>query len=74
MVDTGTLFFEENITIIESIFQVEFEKQENNIANFIKANLKIRMDEIKKSQDEMKRSIRPKTKHWIYRKRPRKRK
>lgn len=63
MVDTGTLFSEENITIIKSIFQVEFEKQENNIANFIKANLKIRMDEIKKSPDEMKRSIRPKTKH-----------
>lgn len=63
MVDAGTLFSEENITIIESIFQVEFEKQENNIANFIRANLKIRIDEIKKSQDEMKRSIRPKTKH-----------
>ena len=63
MVDAGTLFSEENITIIESIFQVEFEKQDNNIANFIKAILKIRMDEIKKSQDEMKRSIRPKTKH-----------
>ena len=63
MVDAGTLFSEENITIIESIFQVEFEKQDNNIANFIKAILKIRMDEIKKSQDEVKRSIRPKTKH-----------
>ena len=51
----GTLFSEENIEIIENIFKVEFEKQGGNIANLLRANLKITMDEIKKTQDEMKK-------------------
>ena len=55
MADIGMLFWQENIKIIENIFNVEFEKQEKNIANLISANLKTRMDEIKKTQDEMKK-------------------
>ena len=56
MADIGMLFWQENIKIIENIFNVEFEKQEKNIANLISASLKTRMDEIKKTQDEMKKS------------------
>ena len=55
MADIGMLFWQENIKIIENIFNVVFEKQEKNIANLISANLKTRMDEIKKTQDEMKK-------------------
>ena len=52
MAEVGTLFFEENIKIIENIFKVQFENQEKNIVNLISANQKITMDEIKKTQDE----------------------
>ena len=55
MADLGTLFSEENIKNIENIFKAEFEKQEKNIANLISVNLKITMDEIKQTQDEMKK-------------------
>ena len=55
MVEVGTLFFEENIKIIENIFKVQFEKQEKNIVNLISANQEIAMDEIKKTQDESKK-------------------
>ena len=48
MADVGTLFSKENITIIENISKVEFEKQERSIASLISANLKIPMDEMKK--------------------------
>ena len=44
-----------NMADIGTLFKVEFEKQEKNIANLISANLKTRMDEIKKTQDEMKK-------------------
>ena len=55
MADVGMLFSKENIKTIENIFKVEFEKQEKNIDNLISANLKITMDEINKTQDEMKK-------------------
>ena len=55
MADVGTLFSKENVKIIENIFNVEFEKQEKNIVNLISANLKFAMDEIKNTQDEMKK-------------------
>ena len=55
MVEVGTLFFEENIKIIENIFKEQFEKQEKNIVNLISANQEIAMDEIKKTQDESKK-------------------
>ena len=44
-----------NMADIGTLFKVEFEKHEKNIANLISANLKTRMDEIKKTQDEMKK-------------------
>ena len=40
--------------VIRNIFKEEFEKQEKNIGNLISANFKITMEEIKKSQDEIK--------------------
>ena len=55
MADVGTLFSKGNVKIIENIFNVEFEKQEKNIVNLISANLKFAMDEIKNTQDEMKK-------------------
>ena len=55
MADVGTFFSKENVKIIENIFKVEFEKQEKNIADLVSANRKIRMDEIKKTHDEMKK-------------------
>ena len=45
---------EESIKVIRNIFKEEFEKQEKNIGNLISANFKITMEEIKKSQDEIK--------------------
>ena len=66
-------FPKKNIQTIENIFKAEFEKQEKNIANLISANLKTIMEEIRKTQDEIKksrkRSRRRKRKPWIYRKR-----
>ena len=47
-------FNEKNMKVIRNIFKEEFEKQENNIRNLISANIKITMEEIKKSQDEIK--------------------
>ena len=52
MADVGTLFSKENITIIENISKVGFEKQERRIAN-LSANLKIPMDEMKKLRKEI---------------------
>ena len=40
--------------VIRNIFKEEFEKQEKNRGNFVSANFKITMEEIKKSQDEIK--------------------
>ena len=48
----GTLFSKGNITIIENISKVGFEKQERSIAN-LSANLKIPMDEMKKLRKEI---------------------
>ena len=56
IVEVGTLFSEENIKVIENIFKAEFGRQGKNIVNLISANLKIKMDEVKKTPDEMKSS------------------
>ena len=40
--------------VIRNIFKEEFENQEKNKGNFISANFKITMEEIIKSQDEIK--------------------
>ena len=40
--------------VIRNIFKEEFEKQEKNRGNFVSANFKITMEDIKKSQDEIK--------------------
>ena len=55
IVEVGTLFSEENIKVIENIFKAEFGRQGKNIVNLISANLKIKMDEVKKTPDEMKK-------------------
>ena len=54
MAEASTFFSEENMKVIWNIFKEEFEKQEKNIGNLISANFKITMEEIKKSQDEIK--------------------
>ena len=54
MEEASTFFNEESIIVIQNIFKEEFEKQEKNIGNLISANFKIAMEEIKKSQDEIK--------------------
>ena len=53
MAEASTFFNEENMKVIRNIFKEEFEKQEKNIGN-LSANFKITMEEIKKSQDELK--------------------
>ena len=42
--------------VIRNIFNEEFEKQEKNIGNLISANFKITMEEIKRSQDKIKKT------------------
>ena len=54
MAEVSTFFNEENIKVIRNISKEEFEKQEKNIGNLISGNFKITMEEIKKSQDEIK--------------------
>ena len=54
MAEASTFFNEESIKVIRNIFQEEFEKQEKNIGNLKSANFEITMEEIKKSQDEIK--------------------
>ena len=54
MAEAGTLFNEENMKVIRNIFKEEFEKQEKNLRNLISANFKIIVEEIKKSEDEIK--------------------
>ena len=54
MAEASTFFNEENIKVIRNISKEEFEKQEKNIGNLISGNFKITMEEIKKSQDEIK--------------------
>ena len=49
-------FPKKNVKTIEKIFKTEFEKQEKNIANLISANLKTVMNEIRKTQDEIKKT------------------
>ena len=48
MAEASTFFNEENMKVIQNIFEEEFEKQEKNISNLISANFKITMKEIKK--------------------------
>ena len=40
--------------IIQNIFKEDFEKQEKNIGNSISANFKTTVEEVKKSQNEIK--------------------
>ena len=54
MSEASTFFNEENMKVMRNIFKEEFEKHEKNIGNLISANFKITMEEIKKSQDEIK--------------------
>ena len=54
MAEASMFFNEENMKVIRNIFKEEFEKQERNIGNLISANFKITIEEIKKSQDEIK--------------------
>ena len=54
MAEASTFFNEENMKVTRNIFKEEFEKQERNIGNMISANFKITIEEIKKSQDEIK--------------------
>ena len=54
MVEPSTFFNEENMKVIQNVFKEEFEKQEKKIGNLISGNFKITMEEIKKSQDEIK--------------------
>ena len=54
MAEVSTFFNEENMKVIRNMFKEEFEKQEKNIGNLISANFQITMEEIKKSQDEIK--------------------
>ena len=54
MAEASTFFNKENIKVIRNISKEEFEKQEKNIGNLISGNFKITMEEIKKSQDEIK--------------------
>ena len=50
------IFNGENVKVIRNIFNEEFEKQEKNIGNLISANFKITMEEIKRSQDKIKKT------------------
>ena len=54
MAEASTFFNGENMKVIRNIFKEELKKQEKNIGNLISANFKITMEEIKKSQDEIK--------------------
>ena len=54
MAEASTFFNEENMKVIQNIFEEEFEKQKKNIGNLISANFKIAMEGIKKSQSEIK--------------------
>ena len=54
MAEASTFFNEENMKVIRKLFKEEFENQEKNIGNLISANFKITMEEIRKSQDEIK--------------------
>ena len=54
MAEASTFFNEENMKVIRKLFKEEFENQEKNIGNLISANFKITLEEIRKSQDEIK--------------------
>ena len=53
MSEASTFFNEENMKVMRNIFKEEFEKNKN-IGNLISVNFKTTMEEIKKSQDEIK--------------------
>ena len=50
----STFFNVENMKIIQNIFKEDFEKQGKNIRNSISANFKTTVEEVKKSQNEIK--------------------
>ena len=52
--ETSTFYNEENMKVIRNIFKENFEKQIKNIGNLISAKFKITIEEIKKSQNEIK--------------------
>ena len=54
MAEASTFFNEENMKVIWNIFKEEFEKLDRKIGNLISANVKITMEEIKKSQEVIK--------------------
>ena len=55
MTEEHTTLNEEKLTqLIKKIFQEEFKKQEVHITNVISSNFKITMEEIKKSQEQIK--------------------
>ena len=55
MEEEHTTLNEEKLTqLIRDIFQEEFKKQEVHITNIINSNYKITIEEIKKSQEQIK--------------------
>ena len=54
MAEASTFSNEENMKVIWNIFKEEFEKLDRKIGNLISANVKITMEEIKKSQEVIK--------------------
>ena len=55
MAEEYTTLNEEKLTqLVRKIFQEEFKKQEVHITNIISSNFKITMEEIKKSQEQIK--------------------
>ena len=54
MGEASAFFNVENMKIIRNTFKEEFEKQKMSIANLIRVNFKITIEEIKKSKEEIK--------------------
>ena len=54
MAEASAFFNVENMKIIRNTFKEEFEKQKMSIANLIRVNFKITIEEIKKSKEEKK--------------------
>lgn len=54
MAEASAFFNVENMKIIRNTFKEEFEKQKMSIANLIRVNFKITIEEIKKSKEEIK--------------------
>ena len=54
MAEASAFFNVENMKIIRNTFKEEFEIQKMSIANLIRVNFKITIEEIKKSKEEIK--------------------